>query len=1395
MEAVVGVQRRRVAELIVDNGLETARRGSGYRVSTTVVITAGHVVRDARSVLVRFNADLPEEWSSAAVVRFADPGCDLGAVSLEEPDGEQVELSSFGRLGDRPAVVAFEAVGFPRFKLRSDQHTDQGSDPVSRYRDTAHVHGMIASLSNWREGTLELVLDPPARAPEPDRSPWEGMSGAAVWCAGRIVGVVSEHHPGDGLNRLAAVPFGTVYRQLPRRRWLELAGVLGSVNDPSLLPDVAPPTLAEIVDETYAGRIEEIAPLSLEGRDKELAALTGFCAGEEAYQWWRADPWYGKTALASWLVLHPPAGVRVVWFFITGRLAGQADSAAYTEALIAQLAGIVGEPNPPASVLPERHGQRIRLLEKAAQQVDAAGGRLLLVVDGLDEDRGKPPDGPTSIASVLPRRPPRGLRVLVTSRPHPGIPLDVKQDHPLRGCTVVKLTRSDRAQQIEQEAKLELSEHLASGDPLKIDILGFISASGGGLTRTELAELIGRPRYEVDQRVSGGFGRSLTVRTPTLPEPGPGEPVLIFGHETLREQADEQLAGEIRRYRRRIDDWVTGYRQRGWPDDSPRYVFRPYARLLRSTRNTQLLGELATDRQRHDRMLRRTSGDANAYQEIVEAHQLLLDPTSSSDIPRLVLLAFEKHRLAARNRSIPLDLPAVWARLGQTGRAIALARSFDEPEYQALALTAVARERAAAGAVDDAERIARTIPGAEEAAQALAELVRVMADAGRMQDADRIASSIVVREPRAHAFIAVAAALAATGRVADAEQAAARVNHVWRSAALTAIVNALAAGGRLADAERLTRSIGPQHRRPEAVVAVARALAAAGRVDDAERITRLIADETWQRIGFVAIAEALAVTDRIEASERILRAMAGSDEAAARAKIAEALAAAGKLTAAEQLAGAMPDVQDRLSIATATALAAAGRIAEAEQAVGKVNGGWNRDQVVVLVRAMASQGSAVDAVRIARGIISDESHYAEVLTAAADGLAAAGYSAEAQRTAEDAEQAARGRSAPADHAHALTNIAQALASAGHVHEAERVGRHVDNDRRATTLAVIAQTLADSGRLDDSARLLDAAMTGGTVDPDRQRQARAALAWALATAHRVADAEDVAHRDPETDGRAQSLIAVARAAAGMGALRQAERIAHGMGDDDGRARTLGAIALALAESGRLADAARITAELKQTVDGSPEPSNETVLALVQALTAVGHTDQAEEVAHRMTGQWQPRALAAAAQVAATTGDDNESVRLANDALRMLGAGSQELQAEVLGTVTQVLIRCGHINDAESVASQIIDRSAQAQTRTIIAAAAARAGDVATAERIAHGIAPEQAQARASAAIARSLMATGHGHDAERISSALLLGPAWPDAVGLLTARHIQLQAARHPDDLQWLTDFVAGEIFL
>ena len=72
-------------------------------------------------------------------------------------------------------------------------------------------------------------------------------------------------------------------------------------------------------------------------------------AGPESYVWWQAGPWAGKSALASWFVTHPPVGVDIVSFFITGRLAGQADSGACLNAMIEQLnaPGPVGGQSPP----------------------------------------------------------------------------------------------------------------------------------------------------------------------------------------------------------------------------------------------------------------------------------------------------------------------------------------------------------------------------------------------------------------------------------------------------------------------------------------------------------------------------------------------------------------------------------------------------------------------------------------------------------------------------------------------------------------------------------------------------------------------------------------------------------------------------------------------------------------------------------------------------------------------------------------------------------------------------------------------------------------------------------------------------------------------------------------
>ena len=56
-----------------------------------------------------------------------------------------------------------------------------------------------------------------------------------------------------------------------------------------------------------------------------------------------------QSALTSWFALHPPEDINLVRFFVTGRLAEQADSPAFTEALLEQLACLAGQ-QPPSLV-------------------------------------------------------------------------------------------------------------------------------------------------------------------------------------------------------------------------------------------------------------------------------------------------------------------------------------------------------------------------------------------------------------------------------------------------------------------------------------------------------------------------------------------------------------------------------------------------------------------------------------------------------------------------------------------------------------------------------------------------------------------------------------------------------------------------------------------------------------------------------------------------------------------------------------------------------------------------------------------------------------------------------------------------------------------------------------
>ncbi|MGH3779052.1 MAG: caspase, EACC1-associated type [Pseudonocardiaceae bacterium] len=518
----------RMAQIIVTNPDNTARfRGSGYRVTNDTVLTSAHLVRDG-IIHVRFPVG-NAEWDALATIACIDKTVDVAVLRFDPPVVAPVVAPvRYGRITTNPAVVAVETAGFPYFK----RYIESSHVIV---QDLASLPGTTSSMANLRSGTLEINVDPPGMGPE-NHSPWEGMSGAPVWAEGRIVGVITSHNVMDGLGRLAAARIerflnGSSFCQEHLTALLELAQPLEVAEVPySALAQPSP----------YLEQIRALVPpAGLRDRERELAELADFCLGDEPYVLWQGGPWTGKTALMASFALLPPSDVDVVSFFVTNRITGQSDSLAFTGALIDQLAWLLDEPLPAASM---QSGAldilRRRQLAMAAKRSRDQGRRLLLLVDGIDEDGG-PSTGIPSIASLLPQNPSDGLRVLVTGRQTP-LPADVPPNHPLRICRVRSLKPSAFVHEISIEASRELRTILANASQSR-DVIGLIAASHDGVTLSDLVQLTDQAPYELETMFSGRLGRVFMLHGRGSPE----HQKIFFAHEALRTRATELLGHHL----------------------------------------------------------------------------------------------------------------------------------------------------------------------------------------------------------------------------------------------------------------------------------------------------------------------------------------------------------------------------------------------------------------------------------------------------------------------------------------------------------------------------------------------------------------------------------------------------------------------------------------------------------------------------------------------------------------------------------------------------------------------------------------------------------------------------------------------------------------------------------
>ncbi|MFJ2232772.1 hypothetical protein [Streptomyces sp. NPDC087859] len=1077
--------------------------------------------------------------------------------------------------------------------------------------------------------------------------------------------------------------------------------------------------LAPGVRSAYWEQVLRIAPPEIMGRESELEELATFCAPDRtegpSYGWWRAEAWAGKTALMAWFALHPPPRVRIVPFFVTARWRAQNDVVAFGDVVLEQLAELAEDSLPAHLTEATRDAHLLRLYEQAARICRERGEQLVLLVDGLDEDRGVT-TGPDahSIAGVLPPREESGIRVIVSGRLNPPLPTDVPENHPLRDPRCARrLVPSQYAQAVRTEAERELKTFLAESRVSR-DLLGFVVAAESGLTTAELAHLSDETDYGIKDILRTRAGRTFAIRE-IQPLSTPGRPVHLLAHEELQRQAADMLGpAAVESYRQRLHDWGDEYRDRGWPPDTPAYLLRGYFQMLRARRDVERVILCAADSERHDRLLHASGSDSLALAEIRDASNLIIEE-GAGRLSQALELAIHRNALEERTSGVTLAIPAAWVCAGEPSRGEAVARSFPGRRERALALAEVGERLTGTEALrvlDEAVAMARQEPDEATRERVLVRVLVALLWVGQYERAEALAAGS--EKVRVHSRTAhwIVDRLVRAGERARVDRMATALG--FAAEAPIYLAAALAECGHAAEAEDIARATASPGNRKLALIR----LAAVQRRMKQEEHARLLIEEALSIRAYVRLTELvplLAAAGEVETGLELVRkdAMAEWRFELIVKMIAES-AQSGHMDDVKSLLRLLP-VGPHLSAGAAAAvtqLCRAGDMDEAFRVARLITEDLSLSEALLEISlAKIREGQVEDALRIG-GMLAEEDGSIDPLVRISVELSLSGSPERARDILVESESLAR--------------------------------RSVSTPARLRAAFVVASVLAGAGLAEASRSLLDGAehdlatlpARWAAVEPAR-RELTVLLARALADADYLTRAESLAARAGSAREQERIWVEITQAMVVLGRFDDAERAAR-VPVSLSRSRLPFLTAVALAEAGefeRAVDLARGPEQLRPDAWALAEIGHE-LLSTGRPGEAGPHIAEAEGHASRAPSV---RAAAALARVLARSGDASRA-QVQMDQAELL-AETGRITGTEIHDLAQAMVALGNFSRAASLVDRVPSPSAKAAAQADLVEAYVRHDQRERAELLTLNIRAGREAAQAHLALARTATASG------------------------------------------------------